>query len=265
MILSDRRTWPADLVEFLDSHFDSLSDYVAREQETMHAYLNQSEGYVPMALMPSNPFRDLYYKVVQESTQIASSQMLRGWHCTRVTDSEAEYIAENGMLLLSNELVAKKVELLRNQRLISDTTAKFIIEPSIADDECRTQMIWFCFFEPRLAWQSGIERFFRFWGGEAIYAPQHSTPVLEELGKIGRPCLIEVDVPISSLATNSFLGEKIVRNYLRSHGINDGEDEKHEDRSTVPLAAQNIIRFIFHGEQLFDDLTGCGKWEPPLE
>jgi hypothetical protein len=38
-----------------------------------------------------------------------------------------------------------------------------------SDEKYRKNMIWFCFFLPKIAGEHGIMRFFRSWGGEALY------------------------------------------------------------------------------------------------
>jgi hypothetical protein len=230
----------------------------------MDRYLNPIGEHIPMAMMPANPHYDDYHHVVRRCRPFFHSETLEGWHCTRLTDEEVEGIKTTGMNPLSSSLVQNKVNLLLKHELIDRETADSVLMDNLGEEEFR-QMTWFCFFEPRHAGQSGIERFFRYWGGEAVYVPQHSCDrVLEMLQRIGRPCLIKVDVPIASLSPHSNLAEKIVWNYLESRNFDPREDARHEDYSRLALAPENVIRFVFHGEHEFSELTGCDSWQPPL-
>ena len=163
------------------------------------------------------------------------------------------------------QVLQDRIRRMQVDNLLEDEIAERLIEENQADDSNRKGMIWFCFFEPRIAGQSGIERFFRCWGGEALYnSHEDDRQTGRALRLIGRPCLIEADVPISSFGPTTYLGDKVVRRYLLNHGYDAGEEWEHEDRAHGPIPAANIVRFVFHGEPEFALLTGCDSWEPPL-
>ncbi len=150
--------------------------------------------------------------------------------------------------------------------MIKSEIAEQLIEKNQAHKDNRKGMIWFCFFDPRIAGQSGIERFFRSWGGEALYNSHEDDPTTgTALRKIGRPCLIEADVPISSFRPYTSLGDKVIRRYLLSHGFDTGEGCELEDNTCDHIPAANIVRVVFHGEPEFATLTGCDLWKPPLD
>ncbi len=126
-------------------------------------------------------------------------------------------------------------------------------------------MIWFCFFPPKLAGQRGSERLFRSWGGEALYSSHEDDPTTGPiLRSIGVPCLIEADVPITSLEVHSFLDVKIIRQFLVNRGLETQEPVHHEDRAKHPIPAYNIRRVIRFSDQVFSTLTNCDQWTPPL-
>jgi hypothetical protein len=149
--------------------------------------------------------------------------------------------------------------------LISADIADRLIEENQAAENGRKGLIWFCFFEPRLAGQSGIERFFRRWGGESLYNSHERDPLTgTALRTIGRPCLIEVEVPVSTFGRITYLGEKAIRRFLLDRGYDTGESWEHEDKARSPIPAVNVMRFVFHGEPDFATLTGCESWNPRL-
>ncbi|KWB20846.1 hypothetical protein WL32_17100 [Burkholderia cepacia] len=88
-----------------------------------------------------------------------------------------------------------------------------------AEDSNRARRLWFCFFPPGLEGESGIGRFFRHWGGEALYnSHEHDAKTSPILRAIGTPCIVEANVPIASLAPGVRLAMKLVRRYLIAHG-----------------------------------------------
>lgn len=115
----------------------------------------------------------------------------------------------------SVEILRERIGRIQRDGLITDATAQRLRMENHADDKNRKGKIWFCFFDPRSAGQHGIERFFRRWGGEALYvAHEQDETTGEVLRTIGRPCLIEVDVSAPSIGQVTYLGDKVIRRYL---------------------------------------------------
>ena len=266
MILAKVETWPTPLLKYLASQHEMLLAHARHEREKLVAYLNPTDGHVPMAMMPSNPhFRERERATLQvlELLQFAT---LRGWHCTRLTEHEVDYIKSHGMQPPNLQVLSERIRRAQADGMIEDNVAEQLIAENQADDHNRKGMIWFCFFEPRIAGQSGIERFLRCWGGEALYNSHERDPGTgQALRMIGRPCLIQVDVPVSSFGCYTYLGDKVIRQYLLSRGFDTGEECEHEDKARDEIPAANIVRFVFYGEPEFAILTGCDLWEPPFD
>lgn len=133
-----------------------------------------------------------------------------------------------------------------------------------ADEDNRIGMLWFCFFPPHLAGQSGIERFFRSWGGEALYNSHEDDPDTgSALKAIGTPCIIEADVPVEEESIG-FLEIKVARIFLKNRGLNTRECVDHEGYTTNPIPAEDIKRVVRFPETDFYKLTGAESWDPPL-
>src|SRR5258708_14298216 len=84
--------------------------------------------------------------------------------------------------------------------LLHSTIADRLRSENQADDKNRSHMLWFCLYPPRLGVQWGIQRFFRSWGGEALYNIHENNkltgPSLETLEE---PCIIYPYIPIQCL------------------------------------------------------------------
>jgi hypothetical protein len=264
-------TWPDELRRVLEAEYDSLLQHAQFEKDSMDEYLAPKEEYVPRALMPSSPYFSSWEAACLAVPRLLQTTTLRGWHCTRLTDIEVADISRDGMRLSNLQFLTERILWVQTAGLIDDGVAESLISQNLADDHNRRDRIWFCFFPPHLAGQHGIERFFRRWGGEALYNCHEPNGISDEVpvtGEIlktfGRPCLIEADVPIGILDAQFTLGEKVIRRYLLSRGFDTEEDTNHEAAARKPIPARNIVRFIFREDAEFAALTGCDEWSPPL-
>lgn len=129
-------------------------------------------------------------------------------------------------------------------------------------DECaRANRLWFCFFEPALAGQHGIERFFKYWGGEALYNSHENDAVSGEvLRSIGIPCVIKAIVPIASMNDSHFPDAVMARKLLLDQGHTLENVLLHEGFSMANIPASKIIEIIEHPSAEFCALTGCMGW-----
>ena len=162
-------------------------------------------------------------------------------------------------------MLRQRIEVLQAGGVISPGIADRLLGENQAHAESRANKIWFCFFPPERGGQRGIERFFRSWGGEALYnlheGDEETGPIL---AGIGVPCLVEAYVPIASLEHHSFLDVKVARQFLINRGLQTIEPTDHEDRAKKPISSSYILRIIRYPDKDFLDLTGCANWCPPL-
>lgn len=154
--------------------------------------------------------------------------------------------------------------LVNNEQMNLDIASRLKAENQ-ADDDNRAGILWFCFFPAKAAGEDGIERFFRSWGGEALYnSHEDDAETGPALKAIGIPCIIEADVPISCLAEHCYLIDKIARIYLKNRGLKTRECcdlEAYAETNIRPEAVRQVIRYP---SDEFIALTGCNEWSEPL-
>lgn len=189
---------------------------------------------------------------------------ITGWHCTRITDVEIAQIVRSGMQLPDGAMLRRRIDALVASGQLPADVGDRLAAHNQADESNRAGRLWFCFFPPRQAGEHGIGRFFRHWGGEALYNSHEGDPVTSPiLRAIGTPCLIEADVPVASLAPGAGLAMKLVRIYLICRGYKTDEPVEHEDRGVQPIAADCVRRVIRYPDRDFIELTGCATWRRP--
>lgn len=237
-------TWPTDLRAYLDQHYELFLDW-----ETGSTKVTAAQ----------------YDRAVYALEAVLRQYALVGWHCTRLTEDEIESIMAGGMQLPNAAMLNRRLKAVTAAGLLSRDLADRLKAKHQAGESGRADRVWFCFFPPRLAGESGISCFFRYWGGEALYNSHAENPETgAAIGAIGSPCIIEAVVPIASLREHSFLHQKITRRYLISRGLETVEPVDHEDWTGRPLPAANIRRFIRFPSPEFVALTGCDGWRESI-
>lgn len=198
--------------------------------------------------------------------EVLQSYSLLAWHCTRLTDHEHHCIVREGMRLPNGEMLLRRIVAARADGLLAPDVADLLMAKHQADHPNRVNRIWFCFFPPRIAGESGIGRFFRYWGGEALYGMHEPDPGTgPALRAIGRPCLVEAEVPVASLGRHTYLTIKVARRYLVHQGFETRECMDHEGCALQPLPAAAIRRVITFDDPDFVALTGCDGWKERLD
>lgn len=243
--LDDSRTWHPDLIAFLESHYDLFADWEVGEKR-----------------FSARDYDAAVYRLVDQLQPYA----LRGWHCTRLTDQEIDDILANGFHLPNREMLHRRVDTLIANGTISQDVGDRLKERNQADAPNRAGMIWFCFHPPGEAGESGIERFFRHWGGEALYGLHERDPVTSPvLAQVGTPCVVEALVPIATLKVHGGLYTKVIRRFLADRGDAVTEPTDHQDRAIQPLPASVIEGIHRFPDPQFLRLTGCQVWRRKIQ
>src|SRR5437868_2274958 len=143
---NDERTWPADVLAYLEQN---------------HKLFLDGENRTGSVRGPQ------YDQALQGLRAVLSRHHPHGYHCTRLTRAEIDHVISYGMQLPNAAMLRARVRAVRDHGLIEASVAKRLIEENQADESNRMSRIWFCFFPPCIAGQSGIESLLRFCGGEA--------------------------------------------------------------------------------------------------
>jgi hypothetical protein len=194
MKIDDLSSWPPEIVRFLQKHHDMF----LRWHERMYADK-------PVAPVPPEQLDAALLSLVD----LLRPYTLHGYHCTRLSEAEIAHVVLQGMQPPNSTRLYARIDGLLAAGLIDFAIANRLRAEHGADKPSRTGMIWFCFFQPHIAGQIAAERLFRNWGGEALYAYHENDPVTGPvLRSIGTPCLVEADVPISTLGQHAGLSIK---------------------------------------------------------
>ena len=237
-------TWPGALCAFLENHHELFLRWETKQ------------GGVSA---------QMFDKAIVDLSSVLLRYEIIGWHCTRLREMEINEISHNGMQLPNAAMLARRIDAVVEANGLAPDVARLLKSRNQADEDNRAGMVWFCFYPPRRAGEGGIGRFFRHWGGEALYNLHEPDSVSSPaISCIGTPCLVEANVPIASLAKHSGPELNIVRRFLVSRGQPAQGSTDYNGRIVQRLPAANIRRIVRFPDPDFLELTGCSEWVRPI-
>jgi hypothetical protein len=121
-------SWPVELRSYLDRNYKLFLDW---------------EGAGSTSVSPS-----AYDRAVYGLQDILQLYQIRGWHCTRLTDEEVVSIIEGGMCLPDAAMLARRIERLVQQGLLTRQIAERLKAENQAHETNRAGMVWFLLFCP---------------------------------------------------------------------------------------------------------------------
>lgn len=190
---------------------------------------------------------------------------LVGWHCSRLTEDEVVHIENTGMQPPDLAMLSRRIDALVDSGRLTAEIGGSLKASNQADDEHRAGLIYFCFFPPRED-AYGVQDFFRYWGGEALYNFHDDDPITGPvIQNIGTPCVIEAVVPISHFRQQTSLATKVALRYAISRGHQSTEPVDHVDSIASPVPAANIRRVVPFSAAEFSELAAFDGWNAPYD
>jgi hypothetical protein len=169
------------------------------------------------------------------------------------------------MKLQNRRTLQTRILAVQGAGFLDEPTAKALIEENSADESNRAGFLWFCFYPPKFAGESGIRIFLQYWGGEALSRLHCNHPVRGSLlGTIGTPCVVIADVPIALLNSTHGLAIRLARQYFVNRGHEISEEIILEAYTKRPIQASAIRHVLRYPDPSFLDVTGCHEWRVPL-
>ncbi|MBH0018422.1 hypothetical protein [Pseudoalteromonas sp. NGC95] len=234
-------TWPSDLIQFLEENFDVFIGWccISEQRSSVHSFETS----------------------LAEIGLILKKYSLIGYHCTKLTKGEISEILKSGMSLQNLETLSSRLEKLELEGIITKDMSEKLRANNQCNDNNRANMLWFCFYEPLLAGESGIMRFFQSWGGEALYNSHESNAVSgETLKNIGTPCVIKATVPLGSIPNFRLPWKEVIGRFLKNKGFKLDNSIDYAGYSTEPLSSECIVDVFEYPTEEFVKLTGCRDW-----
>jgi len=254
-----RDTWPDELRRLLDDNLDLLGGYESERVRIDRLYERNVLARVTPQHNPHETARD---ELIERADALLSDKDLLGFHCTRLAEDEATAIRADGIKPLTPDLVERRI---RGRVEAGDLTSKLtdvLLAEHQATQEGRQDTTWFLHSRSALRDELEVYRLFRSWGGEAMYWGHEDHPEIgPALRAIGRPCIVVAAVPVADIQSFNSLGEGFVTTFLAQHGVETRIRPDVVGTVREPVRAESIKALVFHGEDTFEELTGCRDWD----
>lgn len=216
--LWDLKTLPPATTALLDDGEQLIRDHANKDHIINIA--RASAGLT--GSIPSNEFGDDVFDLKQRIETSVKAETLRTFHYTRMTDAEVAAIVSDGITMTSPSMFRRKLEDVvvsgyMTRKAADDVYAKSPIVTSRHGE--RGNMFWSCAI-PYPITDDGIEAFLRCWGGEIGRWELPDEGKAAGLMAIGRPRVIEVDIPIER-ACGGFAASRIADQIVQAfkHGL----------------------------------------------
>lgn len=255
-------TWPDELRRLLDDNLELLRVY--ESDRTRIDRLSREDIFVRIN-RPPNPHAAARDELVERANALLNDKVLLGFHCNRLAEDEAAAIRADGLEPLTPALLERRICWRVEAGELTPELAEVLLADHQAAQQNRQGMIWFVHSRSILQDEGGLYRLFRSWGGEALYWAHESHPEIgAALRAIGRPCIVVAAMPIANIQSFLSMGETFITEFLDRHGVRTGRDPKLEAYVRNPVGPDFVKALIFHGQEAFEELTGCSSWREPI-
>ena len=255
---------------------DEVRRRVSKDRSLILAFQNeysrieklQREDVSARINVPHNPYEDAYEQMLEELNTLLVPHRIVGFHCTRLTPREMQDVRTSGLRVLSPALVMERLSNCHADGHIANPLFETLrsspqVAASLSDRHgVRTGMIWFCPNRSTLRDGSAVSRFFRHWGGEAVYVGhEQEIGVATLLRRIGSPCIVRCAIPFARArrSATSYAARFVAQSI--SAEFECPEPPAHFDlRSEEDVPASDVREIIPYPASAFEQLTGCSTW-----
>lgn len=238
---SDPATFDLELISILQGNHNLIQSYLKREQEIFEIYDNYYGPRRPKT-RPNNVHWNQFHALLDEVTRLVEIRTIRGFHYTRMTDSEVKALLTSGIRLSTPKFLKQRLDSLIKEGHITHNESETILResPFRTQLDIRQNMFWMVSsFLP--ADDNGVEPLLATWGGEVASMHLTDQRLLKKLREIGRPRIIEVAVPVSSTNKAYSAGKSVVSSYALLNGW-PSEDPVFDFYSMNDLPENSILQ-----------------------
>ena len=264
--IEDIQSWPE---EFRDEAFKHKTLVVSYHQEC-HRISQLGEDDIHARIYPPrNVYGADYRALADHLEEILLRHHIVGYHCTRLTAREIQNIKDDGLKILTGDLVQRRLDQTLEDGYLTKIQMLELKNCDILKDNLdnrnrsRTEMIWFCANRTSLKEYRRVYRLLRSWGGEAIYrGHENDDPLSQKIRKIGTPCIIKCALPFSDAKHfyNNF-SERFL-SHLVTDAVDDPEPQAiFEMYVKRNLAPTEVLVIYDYSHPEFERLLDYDNWK----
>lgn len=215
--IDNQATWPEDVVTFIEERSNSID----LEE-------NSSMSIGDEILLP-----------------LLNTSFLLVYHATRLLPHEKDDIRTNGLQILTEELVAKKIRDAVHFGYLTERMGEELLCGSTLrtrSEEKRANQICFVVGKSLIEQEdSGLSNLFDIWGGESINFTGAGDNHMTCLKRIGEPSAVKALLPITSQSSIRIYPELTV-SFIKAFRGENPSNELHLENESIP--SKNILDIL---------------------
>jgi len=192
----DVATLDGELTSALGENADLICSYWSENARLFR----EREAQTVRGPPEENRFSNAYQELKERVGKLMESRTIRAWHYTRLTDAEVARIRTDGIQPMTLAMIRERLDAAVVDGAMDSTAANALFDASPYHrqiDGNRQDKTWFA-AEPFSVASSDVEELLATWGGESIGWAHRSGPTRDLLMGIGRPRVLEVELPLLS-------------------------------------------------------------------
>ena len=251
IILDKIDSWPEEVLGHIKNNESSLRGFFEEEHRINNL---ANENILAKYNRPYNIHHNKWTNTIFKIEKILKNYSIVGIHCTKILETEIHDIQQHGLKPLSKEFANQRIEKIYKEGLISNELRNELLNKEELDSDNRKGSISVFHCLSTLKDESGLNKLFGFWGGEAIYSYVKNS---EELRKIGIPCIVLTSIRITEFNIYPELSKRMLSYYF------DNNLYPHDTDSFIKKELK-VLRIIKRDEKIFEDLTHIQTWEDEI-
>ena len=259
-------SWPPD---FREAAVQSMQLVISYHAECLRiGKYREGEDVFLQIHPPDNRYKQDYRALVKRLEALLLPHRIVSYHCTRLTQEEIVDIRQEGLRVLTTDLVDKRLEQCLSHGYLEQAAYERIknsphLSESLNDKNGkRTDMIHFCANRSTLQDCVDVYRLFRSWGGEALYWGHEQDAYLAPvLGRIGIPCIVVCAIPFKRVKQPYYEFPEYFLSYMVSEEIEHTCLSSTVNPCTEEnLCSSEILDIIRYSDSRFEELTSEASW-----
>jgi hypothetical protein len=267
----DVRTFDEELSAILADKAELVRNYTMTDHRI---FVSHDLGLSPekAIIRPQNPFSSAFLVLKETIAEQIQSRTIRAWHYTRLTVAEVEILRTEGIHLSTPATLRARLDFQVASGALSAQIADalYAASPFHRDQlKARSDKFWMV-SHPVAADDGGVEPLMAHWGGEVGSMWTKDAVLLDPLAAMGRPCILELAVPLPQTRHSYSAAQAVVATFSRALGC---VSSKHafDLFVTTALPPDSILQVHSEGDPSFHGMAvkypksyvdvDLGRWE----
>ena len=216
----DANTFDNELYALLERDTDLVRNYISTKNQIFLSY-DHGRGWERASLIrPENPYGFAFVALEEAIGKQMLSRSIRAWHYTRLTDPEVDALRRDGIHLSTPASLRARLDALVAVGVLQAQVADSLYakSPFHSDQmKARSNKFWMA-SHPIAIDDRGVEPLLARWGGEVASFWTKDPALLAPLAAMGRPCVLELAVPLALTRHSHSAGQAVVATFGRSLG-----------------------------------------------